>query len=517
RFDFDWTFYDPATNYIFGGSFDDEDVFFAPTSGTYRLEVTGDGSYTGTAEFIFLELPPDPAPEPLVLDQVYGPLMYPELTYTYLLSVTNPVTIYFDELQVSYCSFYAAQALLASLSRRASGPPSPSDRGPFTLADPGTYTLRITGSDVGDITNFFFRVWNVPENDPVPLGFGETARAVLAIPGEIFAFTFEGEAGESIYLDNLFGASSYTIRVVDPSGAILGSANANADLDTVTLVTGGTHRIQIFYDGFSSDVFDSTNSFRLWKVLQSDPTAISVGDVVNASLPSPRGTAVYTFDATAGEVLFFDRQTGPGSVGSNNGFTWELLSPSMATVFSTNYTDLAGVAITETGSHTLKVTGGFNANTAFFQFKVWDWEPPTRSISYGATVSDYLSAPGLTNRYLFEATTGDTIVLDAVVGVGVQWRLIDPAQTQVVSSGGGNLEHTAALTGTYEIHVIQSSGNNHEQYRYAFQLDNGILPLTLPPVADLAATGVTAPPVVISTAALVEVTWTVTNTATNAT
>lgn len=518
RFDFDWFFYDPATNFVFGGQFDDESLYLAPTTGTYRLELTGDGSETGTVEFVFLEVPPDPAPEPLVLDQVYSPLMYPGLTFTYTLAVTSPVTIYFDELEGSNGTVFAIHQLTDPQTNAVFGPISSNDRGPFTLTEPGTYTLRMTGSDSGDITNYFFKVWNVPENAPSPLAFSVTARAVLAIPGEVVTYTFAGEAGEAIYLENLFGYDTFSIRVVDPSGAVLGSVEADTDLDTVTLATGGVHRIEVFYDGFASDSFNSTNSFRLWKVLEGEPRPIAVGDVVNASLPSPRGTSVFTFEADAGDVLFFDRQTGPGSVGSNNGFTWELQGPSSTTLFSTNYTDLAGIAIAETGTHTLRVTGGFSANTPYFQFKIWNWEPLTRSIAYGAAVSDYLSAPGLTNRYLFDATAGDTIVLDAVVGGGAAWRLIDPTQAQVASSGGGNLSHTAALTGTYEIHVVQSfAGNNHEQHRYAFQLDNGILPLALPPVADLAATGVAAPPVVISTAAVVEVTWTVTNTATNAT
>ncbi|MCP5489446.1 MAG: hypothetical protein H7A43_12455 [Verrucomicrobia bacterium] len=45
----------------------------------------------------------------------------------------------------------------------------------------------------------------------------------------------------------------FTIRVVDPSGSVLGLVAANADLDAVTLVTGGVHRIEMFYDGFASD------------------------------------------------------------------------------------------------------------------------------------------------------------------------------------------------------------------------------------------------------------------------
>lgn len=525
-FVYQWEMTDPSSNQIFGGGFSSQDAFIAATSGTYQVQVSAFGSDVGEVSFILYDVPADPAPVSLVFDQTYGPVMIPGQTHTYTFAITNPTTVFFNNEEFSNQNVYVAVNLKSPSSANIFGPGNGQDYGTFVLTEPGTYTLLVEGTLYTG--PYYFQLWDVPQHEARAIAFEEDVSAVFDAPGEIRAFTFEGVAGETVYLENRYSTNTFEARLYGPSGALLKTQQLNADMPSLVLPTGGTYRIEFSFNGSVFDPYSGSVAFRLWRVTTISST-LRLSDVMTGDIPGPAGRARFTFEAAAGEAYYFDKQDRNGDFGQEGGnstadFHWILRAPSSAIVFSSAWANAGTRIMPENGTYTLEINGGYNRNDRLFQFQVWpSITSPVQPIARGVVVNGALSAPGVTNRYSFPATAGETIVVDAFSGVGdVQYLLVSPSGT--VLDGPQNDALTSGVlaeTGTFEVRVVDNfATTRHKRNRFSFAMDLAPLPLTAPASADLAVTNVTVPPVSVGTAVVMDVVWTVSNrsaTATSAT
>jgi hypothetical protein len=148
------------------------------------------------------------------------------------------------------------------------------------------------------------------------------------------------------------------------------------DVGTVTIPTTGTYTLTVY--GFDSAV--GTYTATLWNVPTPTPVAIGVGDTVSNGVPvagagnleTPGSSDVYTFSATAGQVVNFDGLNPCG--GGFPDLRWTVKGPSNEVVFEN--LGLSG-CVADPGNRTLPATGTytmtvFGANGAFapYSFRI---------------------------------------------------------------------------------------------------------------------------------------------------
>jgi hypothetical protein len=191
-------------------------------------------------------------------------------------------------------------------------------------------------------------------------------------PGAQDVYTFEATAGQSLFVDvlttcNLVGLDA---TLLDPNGAPVFSNRridcgglTSQDFGPFTAPETGAYVLTVDGVGANSDT-TGTYSFSVVEVPPPDEFAIAVGDVVSDGVPavgagnieSPGAQDVYTFEATAGQSLFFDVLTNPCTL---IGLRATLLDPNDVPVFSNRGIDCGSLASHDFGPFTVGTTGTF--------------------------------------------------------------------------------------------------------------------------------------------------------------
>uniref|UniRef100_UPI0025DBB667 LamG domain-containing protein n=1 Tax=uncultured Pseudacidovorax sp. TaxID=679313 RepID=UPI0025DBB667 len=298
----------------------------------------------------------------------------------------------------------------------------------LTLQATGRYVLLTDGpSYATDPATYAFQLVTQGNTPPEPLtgqaiDLGGTVTGNLASPGDVRDFVFTIDAPVRLLFDGLSQNGAFRWQLDGPRGQEspsrdFGSSDsyyAGAE-EGLALVLPGTYRVRVSGSGATGDF-----AFRLLDVAQAQ--SLTLGDSVTATLAPANATALYAFDAAAGDRLFFDAQN--GTVGAY----WRLFDPLGHVVRAYGYTyyDTGDIALTATGRYTLAIEGYYAEGGASgsVQFALHAARDQTAALVPGQRVDGRIAAPGERRIYEFSLDGEHQMYLDALAGSGLRWRLL---------------------------------------------------------------------------------------------
>ena len=240
----------------------------------------------------------------------------------------------------------------------------------LAIAQPGTYTLRVSDSDSTKRGSYAVGLtWLLPASkrcgSQTPLGCGQVVNASVSAPLELDTFTFTAEAGDIVtitFLQTLAVDAGFSVRglVYTPAGGLFAN---------LTTLVGGINNLAITQPGtYTLRVSDSDSTKRgsyavglTWLLPASkrcgSQTPLGCGQVVNASISAPLELDLFTFTAEAGEIVTI---TFLQTLAIDAGFSVRGLVYTPTGVLFANLTTLVGginnLAIKQPGTYTLRVS-----------------------------------------------------------------------------------------------------------------------------------------------------------------
>ncbi|WP_107666422.1 Ig-like domain-containing protein [Cyanothece sp. BG0011] len=331
-----------------------------------------------------------------------------------------------------------------------------SDSNPRSLLETGTYQLIVDTN--GDATgDFSFRVLDFATATTLPL---DTEVSGTLEPGqEMQLFTFEGQAGQTLLLDDSsanFGGSYFLY-----SGAnefVTSGSIGSSDL-IVNLTGDGTYLLLVL--GVSKTPVNYT--FQLTETAFNDPgnptgTEITIGETINSDISVAGEVDTYLFEGTAGQQLIFDNL-------NNNFFFGNVrLIPPTGTVnnfFANPSSDSNPVTLIEDGLYQLTVSGSPPGDYSFRLLNIADATPITIDTPYSGTFEGNRSA----EIFTFEGSTDQPLFLSN--NTSNYAATVYGPNNGVVSNNNGLL--TLPGEGTYTL-VLSPFNFNNESLNYSFEL-----------------------------------------------
>ena len=461
--------------------------------GRYTITVGDAGEIaTGTYQFQLWAVPADDVFAIAIGDTVSdgvpaagaGNIEVPGARDVYTFTATAGDVVFVDELTavgttlIDYVITGPLGAVVASDFLGAGDP------GAITLDDTGTYTITVGEDDVDATGTYSFALSATPPDDVFAIAIGDTVSdgvpaagaGNIEFPGGRDVYTFTANAGDVIFLDETFTAPSVVLldyAITDPlGGVVLNNSLGASDPPAFTASLTGTYTIAI---GDPLDDAAGTYAFTLHAVPADDTFAIALGDSVADGVPAagagnievPASFDVYTFSATAGDVVFLDETTISGGALL---LDYRILDP-LGGVVLTNAlgaSDPGAFTAPSTGTYTIRVgdLGDDASGTYAFTLHLVPADDEF-AIAVGDTVSSGVPAAGAGNIevpsardvYTFAGTAGQVLVLDELGTAGtllLDYRILDPLGATVLTNALGGSDPAPlplASSGTYTIVV----------------------------------------------------------------
>ena len=328
----------------------------------------------------------------------------------------------------------------------ATGPCGAHDPGTIILTKGGNYTITVS-APIGAVESYKFQIFNVvPQSFNIGLGQVVT-NGVPAVgagnvetPGALDVYTFNATAGQVVYFDAQSRDNcSFPLllwRCVDAKGAVVFDQRFAAsgpcgprDPGSLVLTNGGVYTITVY----GSEDSTGTYQFELFDVVPQSFN-IGIGQVVTNGVPAvgagnletPGALDIYTFNATAGQVVYFDAQSRDNC--SFPSLSWRCVDARGAVVFDQRFAasgpcgphDPGSLVLTNGGVYTITVYG-LEDSTGTYQFELFDVVPQSFNIGIGQVVTNgvpaagagNLETPGAQDVYTFNATAGQVVYFDA--------------------------------------------------------------------------------------------------------
>ncbi len=282
--------------------------------------------------------------------------------------------------------------------------------GYFSLAFGGTYSLTVysSGRATGDYSFVVNRASDGPTLDPTA-GSGTAVAGTLSSGIAQNYYVIQGTAGERLYFEGQSDSPSYSadLYLSDAANHTLMQGWVETD-NSVTLPATGTYYLDVV--GTNLDNTSVSYGFELFKSV--DPTTtITPGQTVIDTLADPGDQATYTFDAKAGQRIYFDALD--PYVGNLNAV---LTNPNGSTLFNYNAAYDEGVFdLAVGGTYTLTVYGN-GRTTGDYAFSIDDVTTPPAVVApvpgTPATVSGTLASGGSVDYYRIDATAGERLYFE---------------------------------------------------------------------------------------------------------
>jgi hypothetical protein len=225
--------------------------------------------------------------------------------------------------------------------------------------------------------------------------------------------------------------------------------------------------------------------------------SIQVGDTVSDGVPGPgagrievqTGTDIYTFTATAGQLVFFEEISFASTFQGR--LMWEVKSPTAKRVFNAYFdgSNPGRQLLPETGTYTITcyVAGANPANIGAYSFRLLPIPPDSIfPMQIGDTISDGVPAagagsiesPGAQDLYTFPGTAGQLVYFEEIIVAGafqghLVWEVKSPTGERVFSAYFDGTDPGRQLlpeTGTYTITFSVTIDNPAYIGVYSFQL-----------------------------------------------
>ncbi|MDJ0658213.1 MAG: Ig-like domain-containing protein [Crocosphaera sp.] len=417
--------------------------------GTYQLIVEG-GFSSATGDFSFRLLDADNATPLTVNSSVMGDIAS-NTSELFTFEGTEGDRIVFNNLDDDFNQFltiYDPGNQFASSS---------SFNNPITLESTGTYIVAVSNNFSGNaVEDYNFDV-RIPVTTVESLTIGETVIGDIDAPGNEDVYTFEGSAGQRLYLDGVFPDSDFFsagIAITSPSGGqipnFFGASTGSDSFAPFTLIEDGTYELTVRGSGTTGNY-----SFRVLDAAEA--TNITVDTLVEGTLTPGDSTQLFTFEGTEDQLIFLNEILGSLSTsltlyGPSNQFLADESSSAVELPVDNTY---------------LVVLEGFNSTAPLdysFRLETPNIIPDTLTI--GSTVDGTLNNSDEQISYSFEGTKGQRLVIDGLDNTfNLNLRLVSPSgqsvnsgfNTPILSSFDGN-PFSLIETGTYEL-IVNGSGD----------------------------------------------------------
>ena len=489
-----------------------------PKGGTYTLKIQGNNATsTGSYRFRLLNLAADSTP--LTLGATTTGTTPSDETDFHRFTGAPGQRLLFDSLaadggaanQVYYTLFNPDGSTLTSGWAYGDGQP-------ITLVQAGEYHLRLE-PNAAAATNYSFRLIDV-DATPAEAYTLETTKTATMDPGNsVDVYTFDGTAGQRLYVDILSPDSPYSgfWRLYDPNDqSVVSGSYIRADYDgEVVLPSTGRYVLAFFGNGADAS-FDY--GFKVVAATATS-TALTLGDTVTGTLAKPGDQREFTFSGTAGQRIAVDL------LNNLSGSIRLALYDELGNVLFNSTGDLNSLTLTRSGVYRA-VVDGYGDATGSFSFRAVDLATAAtpnvgadkavvqihldaattdRPYVYYQTADgtakngeDYVArsgyvyfAPGLTSRWIVAPIVGDkTVEPDETFEV----RLTSPSSGQTIVKSAGTVtilnDDTSATMAIDDVTRVEGSGGGTTAFVFTVTLSDAVAdPVTVHyKTADGAAT-----------------------------
>lgn len=174
------------------------------------------------------------------------------------------------------------------------------------LPDTGTYTITLKPH--GPPGSVSVRLLRITDKQGTITPDGPAITATIDQPGVVGRYTFDGQAGQRVYLDvpsSTLGSQCGILRLVAPAGNELAGGciiNGKGEIDTTVLPATGRYTIVV-------DTYDTMTgqaSMRLILATAETREITMNGPAVTINLKKPGSIGQLTFDGEAGQRIFVD-------------------------------------------------------------------------------------------------------------------------------------------------------------------------------------------------------------------
>jgi hypothetical protein len=360
------------------------------------------------------------------------------------------------------------------------------DQPEVTLALAGTYTVLVEGRVYNGGTNAFaFNVEYRGNTPPVPLAgdpitLGQVVSGAISGSGEVDRYVFTLADRTRVYFDNRTNTST-TWQLVGPRGTVFGPRDMRFTDGPDGYLHGelvpGTYQLTL-----SGTV--APYSFRLLDLASATPIAVGT-PVLGQTLDPANASALYRFDGTAGQLLYFDvRQS------TNTDGRIRLIGPLGNQIWETGLgSDVDVFALPRAGTYTLLFEGRYYypTGTTTFGFNLQPIADATQPLVLGARVDGTIATAGETDFYAFTLGAATRVAFDSLADVDMRWTLRGPNGTIVSDRSlrsSDAFEGFAVLTLVGGEYTLSVSGPADATGSYAFRLlDLGIASVIVPGVS----------------------------------
>jgi RHS repeat-associated protein len=299
---------------------------------------------------------------------------------------------------------------------------------------------------------------------------GNVVSDAIAIKGDQRYYTFEGKAGQRLYLDSQTKTAGFKIRITDPVGRnITGdfdTASAD-DRDNIILSETGTYTLTVDPTG------EATGEYRFKLMEYGDRATMPTPITLNLANPSVTVTGTYDdtnkreadfyrFTSSGKQNIFVDAITGDG----NN--YWGIYKPNGENLVWGRLYEDKDVYLDAAGQYTLVMWGGGVANNSY-EVSLNLTGDQTTAYTLGNTTNSNLSVKGENDIYTFAGNAGQMLFFDALIGnTDIKARLYSPSGA-LISDRDTNADWSPLLlgeNGEYRL-VIDGLGATIGNYSFA--------------------------------------------------
>ncbi|MEK7674455.1 MAG: hypothetical protein AAB676_01305, partial [Verrucomicrobiota bacterium] len=388
----------------------------------------------------------------------------------YTFTGTVAQRLYYDALDADFDSIsvqlYSPSGALVHLNQNADY-----DAGPFTLTEAGDYKLVMSGSGA-TLGDFRFRLLDVASM-PV-LTFGTPVDGELTSRREVDLYRFTGTAGQRITLTraNTSGTEEQW-RLISPQNSTLLSVGIYLDLGQTVLPVSG--EFVVLVDSSSGSAAPFTYQISMTDQTEAPITATGFG-VVNSGTINAGGTDSFTFNASAGTVIYFDSQDL-----STTSLEAQLINPESSQVFLVGAHGDSGVySLAKAGSYALNIRSAGGTGSGTYKFRLLNLSATTLLV-LNSVVNVNLDAYQ-TEVYPIVASAGKRLFYDALDGdfdnVGVTLHTVLSGIIILNRNADSDSSpFTLGVPGEYYLVVENNSGATDHSFRVVDVLAQPVLPV----------------------------------------
>uniref|UniRef100_UPI0039C6F2A7 Ig-like domain-containing protein n=1 Tax=Nostoc sp. CCY 9925 TaxID=3103865 RepID=UPI0039C6F2A7 len=440
---------DPSSTQVFNiNASADAGIYQLQRTGTYSLQVAGNGSY----KYTFIDLG---AAADLSLNSITNISLNPGLAATaYKFTGTVGQQLFYDGISGSNVSL----RMFSPSGRELFNIGAQSDRGlnsGLTFSEAGTYYLLFSNTQA-TTANVSFRLWDKAVATEINFNTDYTGTLTGGLEANLYRFT--GTTGQYLYIDNQAGGHPNQWILYGLGGQNITSAYIYEDRELALSATG-EYLLVMQGNGSSNQNY----SFHI-ATPEFTTEALTLNTIVNGNISKRGENDTYTFSGHAGQQLFFDALDG-----TVTGLTMRLISPSGRAVASWNaQTDRSSaneLTLSETGIYQLVIDGN-SATTGDYKFRLWDKAAATE-INFDTDYTSSLTSSLNADLYRFTGTAGQYLYIDnPPSGSSNRWLLYGTGG-QNITSGYMYEDRELALPATGEyLLVMQGNGASNQNYSF---------------------------------------------------